>query len=84
MGDSEQISVQKVLLATIRPIASMLLRFGVNYLDFDRVCKAAFVDAAMHDFGVRGKPANCADDWPNSEGSEARARPAANANSVGK
>lgn len=58
MGDSDQISVEKVLLATIRPIASMLLRFGVNYLDFDRVCKAAFVEAATHDFGIRGKPAN--------------------------
>jgi len=51
-------SVYAVLLATVRPIAAMLLRFGVSYQDFDRVCKAAFVEAAMGEYGVRGRPAN--------------------------
>lgn len=58
MSESARETVYAVLLATIRPIASMLLRFGVSYQDFDRVCKAAFIDVAMGEYGVRGKPAN--------------------------
>ncbi len=50
--------VSAVLLATLRPIASMLLRLGVNYRDFDRVAQAAFVNVAMDEYGVRGKQAN--------------------------
>lgn len=51
-------TVYSVLLATLRPIASMLLRFGVNYQDFERVCKAAFVEVAVEEYGVGGKPAS--------------------------
>ncbi|MEO8223624.1 MAG: DUF6502 family protein, partial [Gammaproteobacteria bacterium] len=51
-------TVSAVLLATLRPLASMLLRFGVSYQDFDRVCKAAFVEAATDEYGVGGKPAS--------------------------
>lgn len=58
MSESARETVYAVLLATVRPIASMLLRFGVSYQDFDRVCKAAFVQAAMAEYGVRGRPAN--------------------------
>ena len=58
MSESARETVYAVLLATLRPIASMLLRLGVNYQDFDRVCKAAFVAVAMDEYGVRGRPAN--------------------------
>jgi len=58
MSKSGRETVYAVLLATVRPIASMLLRFGVTYQDFDRVCKAAFVEVATSEYGLRGKPAN--------------------------
>jgi hypothetical protein len=58
MSEGARDSVSAVLLATMRPIASMLLRFGVTYQDFDRICKAAFVEVACNEYGARGKPAN--------------------------
>ncbi len=51
-------TVYSVLLATLRPIASILLRFGINYHDFDSICKAAFVGVAMDEYGSRGRSAN--------------------------
>jgi Family of unknown function (DUF6502) len=47
-----------VLVATLRPIAAMLLRFGVGYKDFAEASKAAFVEVASEDFGVGGRPTN--------------------------
>lgn len=47
-----------VLVATIRPIAGMLLRFGVGYRDFAEASKVAFIEVASEDFGVRGRPTN--------------------------
>jgi len=58
MSDSSREAVFAILLATFRPIASMLLRFGVSYKDFDRVCRAAFVEAAASEQEVVGKSAN--------------------------
>lgn len=58
MSDAARDAVSAVLLATMRPIASMLLRFGVTYQDFDRICRAAFVEVAIDEYGARGKPAN--------------------------
>jgi len=58
MIDRPSDTVYSVLLATLRPIASMLLRFGVTYQDFDRVCRAAFVEVAEGEYGVAGKPAS--------------------------
>lgn len=57
MSERPSDTVYSVLLATLRPIASMLLRFGVTYQDFDRVCKAAFVEVAKEEYGAPGKPA---------------------------
>lgn len=39
-------TVFAVMLATVRPIASMLIQFGITYQDFDEVVKTAFVEAA--------------------------------------
>jgi hypothetical protein len=36
----------------------MLLRFGIGYREFAEVARAAFVDAATAEFGVRGRPTN--------------------------
>jgi len=58
MNDLTRGTVYSVLLATLRPIASILLRFGITYQDFERVCKAAFVGVAMDEYGPRGRSAN--------------------------
>jgi len=42
-----------VMLATVRPIVSMLIRFGVSYQDFDLVVRSAFVEAATR-LGAEG------------------------------
>lgn len=58
MSEGNREAVYAVLLATLRPIASMLLRLGVNYKDFERVAQSAFVDVAAKEYGIRGKSAN--------------------------
>ena len=57
-GDGDQSRLRAALLAAMRPVAAVLLRFGVGYRDFAEVLKAAFVDAATEEFGVRGRPTN--------------------------
>lgn len=42
----------------MRPVAAVLLRFGIGYREFAEVLKAAFVDAATEEFGLRGRPTN--------------------------
>ncbi|MEO8444073.1 MAG: DUF6502 family protein, partial [Gammaproteobacteria bacterium] len=46
------------LIATIRPIAAMLLKFGVGYKEFAEAAKIAFVAVASEDFGMQGRPTN--------------------------
>lgn len=46
MIENSREQVFSVLLATMRPIASMLMKFGVSYKDFDRICRLAFVEVA--------------------------------------
>lgn len=58
MSDKNREDIYAVLLSTLRPIASMLLRLGVTYQDFERVAQAAFVAVAAKEYGGRGKPAN--------------------------
>lgn len=55
---SESSVLHSVLVATMRPIAAMLLRFGVGYREFSEASKSAFVEAASEEFGARGRPAN--------------------------
>ena len=42
----------------IRPLARVLLRYGVGYREFAEVCKECFVEVAAEDFGIRGRPTN--------------------------
>lgn len=58
MSGSEANVLRAVLVATIRPIAAMLLRFGVGYRDFAEASKVAFVEIASEDFGAQGRPTN--------------------------
>jgi hypothetical protein len=42
----------------LEPLAEVLLRSGVSYLDFEEVSKAAFVKKALNSFGLRGRSTN--------------------------
>lgn len=58
MQDRIQKQVLKALLTALRPIAKMLLRNGVGFREFNEISKAAFVDVATQDYGLRGRPTN--------------------------
>lgn len=51
-------SLHVLLVATLRPMAAMLLKFGVDCRQFVDASKQAFVEAATQDFGDDGKPSN--------------------------
>jgi hypothetical protein len=50
--------VRSLLVATLRPIAAMLLKFGIGYREFMDAAKEAFVDAASKEFGSDSRPLN--------------------------
>lgn len=45
-------------LIALRPIARILLRFGIGFREFSELAKTAFVDVASKDYGLRGRPTN--------------------------
>ena len=58
MGSDAQKRILDAFLVAMRPIARMLLRYGVGYREFAEVAKTAFVDVATSDYGIRGRPTN--------------------------
>ena len=42
----------------MRPIARILLRYGISHREFAEIAKTAYVDVASSDFGLRGRPTN--------------------------
>lgn len=42
----------------LRPLASMLLRFGMTWKEFSDVSKSVFVQTATEEFGIHGRPTN--------------------------
>ena len=50
--------VLDAFLLIMRPIARILLRYGISHREFSEVAKTAFVDIASSDFGLRGRPTN--------------------------
>lgn len=48
----------KAILALLRPLARLFLRFGRGYREFAELSKAAFVSVASEDYGVHGRPTN--------------------------
>lgn len=50
--------VLDALLLVMRPIARILLRYGIGYREFAEVAKMALVDVSSSDFGLRGRPTN--------------------------
>lgn len=58
MQDTIQKQILKALLQALRPLIRSLLRAGIGYREFSEVSKAAFVDVATKDYGLRGRPTN--------------------------
>ena len=50
--------VLDAFLLIMRPIARILLRYGISHREFSEVAKTAFVDIASSDFGLRGRQTN--------------------------
>jgi hypothetical protein len=58
MQDTIHSQILNALLIAIRPLARVLLRAGIGHREFNEVSKAAFVDVATKDYGLRGRPTN--------------------------
>ena len=58
MSDDIQRQVLGAFLIALRPIARILLRFGIGYREFAEISKTAFVDVATTEYGLRGRPTN--------------------------
>jgi hypothetical protein len=58
MQDDIQRQVLGAFLVVLKPIARILLRFGIGFREFSEIAKTAFVDVASSDFGLRGRPTN--------------------------
>lgn len=58
MQDEINRQILKTFLVVMKPIARILLRFGVGFREFSEVAKVAFVDVASSEYGLRGRPTN--------------------------
>ena len=58
MRDQIQQQIIAAFLVTLRPVARILLRYGIGFKEFSEIAKTAFVDVASSDFGLRGRPTN--------------------------
>jgi hypothetical protein len=58
MLSSIQEGILRAVSLAIRPIASIFLKSGLGYVQFEEVFKAAFVSVAAEEFGVRDRKTN--------------------------
>ena len=58
MQDEINRQILSAFYVVLKPIARILLRFGIGFREFAEVAKTAFVDVASKDFGLRGRPTN--------------------------
>jgi hypothetical protein len=58
MHERSEPKVLDALLIALRPIARALLKIGIGYREFNEIAKAAFVDVATTEYGLRGRPTN--------------------------
>ena len=58
MQDKVQRQILEAFLIVLRPLARILLRFGIGFREFAEIAKTACVDVASTDFGIRGRPTN--------------------------
>ena len=58
MQDDIQRQILDAFFVILRPMAKILLRGGIGFREFAEVSKAAFVDVASSEYGLRGRPTN--------------------------
>lgn len=58
MQDKIQKQILDAFFVVLRPIAKILLRYGIGYREFAEVAKSAFVDVASSEYGIRGRRTN--------------------------
>jgi hypothetical protein len=58
MQNDIQRQILGAFLIALRPIAKILLRFGIGFREFSEISKTAFVDVASREYGLRGRPTN--------------------------
>ncbi|MEM8682377.1 MAG: DUF6502 family protein [Pseudomonadota bacterium] len=58
MQDEINRQILSAFFVVLKPIARILLRFGIGFREFAEVAKTAYVDVASRDFGLRGRPTN--------------------------
>jgi len=58
MQDEIHRRILGAFLVVLRPMARILLRFGIGFREFSEIGKTAFVDVASSDYGLRGRPTN--------------------------
>jgi hypothetical protein len=58
MTDDTKNRILDAFLVVLRPIARLLLRFGIGFREFSEISKVAFVDVASSEYGLRGRPTN--------------------------
>ena len=50
--------ITDALANALRPLARLLIRYGIGYAEFETIAKAVFVDTATRHFGLRDRPTN--------------------------
>ena len=58
MQEQTSHQILDAFFVVLRPIAKILLRCGIGFREFTEVAKAAFVDVASSEYGLRGRPTN--------------------------
>lgn len=58
MSSDTKSFVHSACRRVLRPLASMLLRFGMTWREFSEISKSVFVQAATEEFGIHGRPTN--------------------------
>jgi hypothetical protein len=58
MRNEIQEQIIGAFLVVLKPVARILLRYGIGFREFSEIAKIAFVDVASSDYGLRGRPTN--------------------------
>jgi hypothetical protein len=58
MQDKIKKQILDAIYVVLRPLARILLRYGIGFREFAEIAKSAFVDVATTEYGIRGRPTN--------------------------
>ena len=58
MRDEIQQQIIGAFLVALKPVARILLRYGIGFREFSEIAKTAFVEVASAEYGLRGRPTN--------------------------